>query len=131
MVLFAIMRNYFNFSGIMTQLVSSSKNLSLVLVFSRLLGVISFTSTILGPDGRGGASILLRHSVRGSEIPLRSPLHTVVIRIHLRSLLPVSGFSGELIGRDDLFSLLRQLPEPILLVGDFNILHPSWGDTVA
>ena len=35
------------------------------------------------------------------------------------------------IARDDLVELLRQLPGPFLLVGDFNISHPSWGDTVA
>ena len=33
--------------------------------------------------------------------------------------------------RDDLVELLRQLPKPFLLVGDFNIRHPSSGDTVA
>ena len=35
------------------------------------------------------------------------------------------------IARDDLVDLLRHLPEPFLLVVDFNILYPSWGDTVA
>ena len=43
MVLIVITRNCFNFSGIVTQLVSVSKNLSLVLVFSQLLGVISLS----------------------------------------------------------------------------------------
>ena len=35
------------------------------------------------------------------------------------------------IARGDLVELLLQLPEPLLLVGDFSIRHPSWGDTVA
>ena len=38
---------------------------------------------------------------------------------------------GVPIARDDLVELLHQLPEPFLLVGDFNIHHPSWGDMVA
>ena len=38
---------------------------------------------------------------------------------------------GVPIARNDLVELLRQLPEPFLLVGDFNIRHPIWGDTVA
>ena len=37
---------------------------------------------------------------------------------------------GVPIPQDDLVGLLHQLPEPFLLVGDFNIRHPSWGDTV-
>ena len=41
------------------------------------------------------------------------------------------GTLGMPIARDDLVELLRQSPYPFLLVGDFNICHPSWGDTVA
>ena len=43
MVFTVIMRNYFNFSRIMTHFVSVFKNLSLALVFSRLLGVTSLS----------------------------------------------------------------------------------------
>ena len=60
-----------------------------------LRGYISFTSTIRGPHGRDSAGILLRRSVPGSEVPLRTPLHAVVVRIHslpdLCCLFPVSG----------------------------------------
>ena len=69
-----------------------------------------------------------------SEIPLRTPLYAVAVRIHLRQTYTVCSLymaPGVPITRDDLVELLRQLPEPFLLVGDFNIRHPSWGDTVA
>ena len=75
---------------------------------------------ILGPHGRGGAGI------PGTEVPLLTPLHAVVVRIHLRRIYTVCSLylvPGVLITRDDL--------EPFLLVGDFNIRHPSWGNTVA
>ena len=56
------------------------------------------------------------------------------IRIHLCGIYNVCSLylvPGVQITRDDLDELLRQLPEPFLLVGDFNIRYPSWGNTVA
>ena len=72
--------------------------------------------------------------IPGSEVPLRTPLHDVAVRIHLRRTYTVCSLylaPGVPIARDDLVELLHQLSEPFLLVGDFNIRHPSWGDTVA
>ena len=74
---------------------------------------------------------MLRCSVfNKSEIPLRTPLHA----FNLRKFYTVCSLYlalGVPIVRDDLVELLRQLLEPFLLVGDFNISHPSRGDTVA
>ena len=131
MVFIVIMRNYFNFSRIMTQFASVSKNLPLVLVFSRLLGDISFPSVILGLHGWGGGGILLHRSVPGSGVPLRTTVHTAAVRIHLRRTYTVCSLyltPGVPIARDDLVESLRQLSEPFFLVGDFNIF---WGDMVA
>ena len=33
--------------------------------------------------------------------------------------------------RNDLDNVIRQLPRPFLLLGDFNGRHPMWGDTVS
>ena len=70
----------------------------------------------------------------GSEISLSTLLHDVAVHIHLCKSYTI--FSLYLvpsmpIARDDLVELLRQLPEPFLLVGDFNIRHPYWSDAVA
>ena len=79
----ATTRNYFNFFGIITQLVSVFKNLSLILVFSWLSqGYTSFTSAVRGLHGRGDAGILFRRSVPRSEIILRTPLHSVAVQIN-------------------------------------------------
>ena len=58
----------------------------------------------------------------------------MAVRIHLRWTYTVYSLylaPGVPIARDDLVELLRQLPEPFLLIGDFNIRFPSWGDKVA
>ena len=68
------------------------------------------------------------------SVPLRTPLHAVTVRIHLRRIYTVCSLylaPGVPIARDDFVELLHQLTEPFLLVGDFNIRHPSWGDTVS
>ena len=96
-------------------------------------GYTSFTSVIRGPYRRGGAGILLRHTVPGLEIPLRTPLHAVAVRIHLRMLYTVCSLyivPGVPIARDYFVELLHQLPEPFLLVSYFNIHNPSWSDKV-
>ena len=97
-------------------------------------GYISFSSTIRGLHGRSDAGILLRRSVLGSEVPFRTPLHAVAVHIHLRRTYTVCSLylaPGVPTARDDLVELLRQLPEPFILVGDFNIRHLSWDDAVA
>ena len=135
MVLIVTTRNYFNFSGIITQLVSSLQELILGSCFLPTpLGYSSFTHVVLGPHGLGGARILLQRSVPRSEIAFRTPLHDVDVHTLLHRVYGV--FSLYLvpvvsIARDDLVELLRQLPKSFLLVVDFNIRHPSWGDTVA
>ena len=62
-------------------------------------GYTSFTSTIRGARRCGHFA------------PLRTSLHAVSVCIHLCM--------------DNLVELLHQLPEPFLLVGDFNIHHSS------
>ena len=78
----------------------------------------------------GGAGILLCRSVLWSEIPLCTPLHAVADRIHLHRTYTVCSLylaPGVPISRDDLVKLFRQLPEPFLLIGDFNIRYPFLG----
>ena len=31
----------------------------------------------------------------------------------------------------DLWNLFQQLPPPVLVMGDFNMRHPTWGDDVS
>ena len=78
--------------------------------------------------GRSVAGILVRHSAPGSGILLRIPLHVVAFHMHLCKIYTICFLY---LARDDLIELLCQLSESFLLVGDFNIRHPSWGDTIA
>ena len=87
-----------------------------------------------GPNDRGGAAILFHESVPFTHIPITTHLHVVAARVHLHStftlcsvyLAPSCGYTKE-----DLFSLFRSLPAPLLVLGDFNIRHPLWGDSVS
>ena len=69
-----------------------------------------------------------------ARCPLRTALHAVAVYIHIRRVYTVCSLylaPDEPITRDDLVALVHQLPEPFLLVGDFNIRHPSWGNRAA
>ena len=78
---------------------------------------------------KGGRAAILVHS----SIPLTTQLHVVAVRLSLRRPLTVSSVYlglGSPVSYDDLISLVRQLPPPLLLLGDFNLHHPLCGDTV-
>ena len=66
-------------------------------------------------------------------MPLRTPLHAVAARVHARKSYTICSLyltPGQPVTKDALADLLHQLPPPLLLLGDFNIRHPLWGDMV-
>ena len=86
-----------------------------------------------GASDRGGAAILLHESVPFTPIPLSTPLHAVAARIHLD--IPLTLCSVYLAPscpytKKDLIDLFRSLPPPMLVLGDFNLRHPLWGDSI-
>ena len=86
----------------------------------------SFTSTIRGTHGQGGAGILLYCYVPRSEIPLHTLLHAVCIHLfRVYTVFSLYMTHDGPIAWGDWSELLRQFPKPFLLVSDFNILDPS------
>src|SRR5678815_1306876 len=91
------------------------------------------TSIERGDNDRGGAGILIHKSIPYSPVPLQTKLHAVAARIHLFIditicsiyLAPSSEFT-----KVDLADLFKQLPAPVVILGDFNLRHPLWGDSV-
>ena len=66
-------------------------------------------------------------------LPLNSPLEVVAGRLHLQKTFTFSSIYLPLstpVVREDFTSILRLLPFPFLLLGDFNERHQLWGDTV-
>src|SRR5678816_4519783 len=87
-----------------------------------------------GANDKGGAAILFHESVHFTHIPIQTRLHAVAARVHLDSpftLCSVYLAPSCIYSREDLFGLFRNLPPPLLVLGDFNIRHPLWGDSVS
>src|SRR5215470_16663587 len=93
---------------------------------------ISYTSHHQGNNGRGGAGLLVRNSILSDAILLQTQLHAVAAKVILSrpySLCSLYLPPSEAVRYEDLENLIKQLQPPIILVGDFNIRHPMWGDT--
>ena len=86
-----------------------------------------------GPHDRGGAALLLHDSLSFSIISLKTRLHASAVRIHapcpftVCSLYLAPSCPYE---KRDLVELFRQLPSPRLILGDLNLRHPLWGDSI-
>jgi hypothetical protein len=85
------------------------------------------------PSCRTGSALLIHSTLPFAPITLTTPLQAVAVRlfqptplticsIYLPPCVPYS--------TQDFTHLLPQLPPPVLLLGDFNLRHTHWGDTI-
>ena len=86
----------------------------------------------VGGDGRptGGSSIFINNNLPHDFIKLQSPLQAVAARVHLHKLITVCSVyisPSFAYSHHDLLDLYRQLPSPVLLLGDFNAHSTTWG----
>ena len=89
-------------------------------------------------EGRhGGSAILLRRDVVHTQLPLQTNLQAVAVQVFTKRkytvcsiYLPPSNNIDETL-KQDLDNLINQLPQPFLLLGDFNGRHPMWGDVTS
>ena len=85
-----------------------------------------------GERAHGGVAIVVSKSVQHSFIPLTSNLQAVAIRAFLDREITICSIylpPRSAVSLADLQALLRQLPPPFLLLGDFNAHNPLWGGT--
>jgi exonuclease III len=79
----------------------------------------------------GGVAILSDAAICATKINIQSQLQAICIAIQVPLKLTVCSIyappSPVVLSRDDLADLVNQLPQPYLLVGDFNAHHRSWG----
>jgi hypothetical protein len=80
----------------------------------------------------GGTSLLIRQGTLHSVVPLQTNIQAVAVRLTLHVTLTLCSIyvppssSPSVI---DFQALLDQLPQPFILVGDFNAHNPLWGST--
>jgi exonuclease III len=94
----------------------------------------SLVSKLLNVDNSnthtGGSGILIRKDILHSEIKLYSPLQALACRISVPEPIFVSSVylpPSSTWNRNDLLSLVSELPPPVLLMGDFNSHNTLWG----
>ena len=78
----------------------------------------------------GGSSILVKDGVIHSPITLTSDLQAVAVRLSLPKAITLCSLyisPNEVVSLQQLKDLTNQLPEPFLLMGDFNAHNPLWG----
>ena len=81
----------------------------------------------------GGSAIFVRRDIAHSEIPLRTRLQAISVRVHLKKTYTICSLylppNNQILERD-LIDLYEELPRPFLILGDFNGRHQFWGDEV-
>lgn len=101
----------------------------------RLPGYKSFLKNLEVLDGgnaHGGVAVLVRRGVSAFAVDLNTRLQAVAVSVKLRKRITVCSLylpPGEVIQRRQLEGLITQLPEPFLLLGDFNARSKLWYDS--
>ena len=87
-----------------------------------------------GPNpAHHGAAIIVHNSIPQYPITLQSNLQAVAVQLqHKRKYTICSLYlpPNENIQDNDIIQLFDELPEPFLVLGDFNARHTMWGDSV-
>lgn len=80
----------------------------------------------------GGVAIITINSIASQQLMLQTPLEAVAIRaIVLNKLVTICSIyipPDYKLNSLEFQSLINQLPEPFILLGDFNAHNPLWGD---
>ena len=80
----------------------------------------------------GGSSVVISNRVPHSQVNLNTPLQAVAVRVTLHKTITVCSVylpPNIPIQHDDLNNLIKQLPEPFILLGDLNGHNPLWGSS--
>ena len=78
----------------------------------------------------GGVTTFVRTDLYSVELPLRTQLEAIAVRVALPNLVTICNLyisPGVVLNRLDLLDLIAELPQPFILLGDFNAHHPLWG----
>ena len=85
-----------------------------------------------GNKAQGGVSVIVNNSVPHRHIQLDTSLQAVAVRLSLHNTITLCSLylpPNKPIHQGSLDDLISQLPQPFLLVGDFNAHNTIWGCT--
>ena len=83
-----------------------------------------------GPHG--GVAIFIHTSIPFNEIDVNTPIQAIAVRVHLQREITICNLyssGAHIINQQVLSNLYNQLPQPCLIVGDFNAHNQLWGST--
>jgi len=83
-----------------------------------------------GPRRQQGTAIFVKHDTLATRIPLISHINAVAARVGLSKKISIcSLYISPLddVPLEDLNDLMRQLPPPFIITGDFNAHNTTWG----
>ena len=78
----------------------------------------------------GGVCVCVRRTVFSEVVPLVTPLEAVAVSVRFPDRITVCSLylpPGLHVDRREIDTLLRQLPAPYIVCGDFNAYNPLWG----
>ena len=81
------------------------------------------TKNSLNDRATGGVALLINKSYLFSEVHLNTPLQAVVARVMLNKVITFCSIylpPSDHIAKTDLINLIKQLPSPFVLLGDFS-----------
>ena len=81
-----------------------------------------------------GLAVLVSHKYPYNVLNLSTNLQAIAIQIHLDRLVTICNIyisPNEELRQDTLETLIDQLPEPFILLGDFNAKHELWGEAAS
>ncbi|KAK3887520.1 hypothetical protein Pcinc_008375 [Petrolisthes cinctipes] len=91
-----------------------------------------YSNSFEGQGHHGGSAILVRRDIPCTGLELDTPLQAVAVKVFMDRPYTVCSLylpPSVTVERGDLNHLVRDLPSPFILLGDFNGRHPLWGDS--
>ena len=116
----------------------SKKNISVTCLQETLLGDSNWCprkkyklekSPHIGGEQNRGVAILIHATLQYNRVPLHTTLEAAAVTINSTKRYTICSVylsPNANIDMEELKSLIRQLPRPFLLLGDFNAKHPAW-----
>lgn len=86
-----------------------------------------------GDHSHGGAAVIVNKSLQHSPITLDSNLQAVAISVILEKSVTICSLYLPprcRFRKNDILDLIKQLPTPFFILGDFNCHNPLWGGSV-
>uniref|UniRef100_A0A1Y1LGD1 Endonuclease/exonuclease/phosphatase domain-containing protein n=1 Tax=Photinus pyralis TaxID=7054 RepID=A0A1Y1LGD1_PHOPY len=85
-----------------------------------------------GQRAHGGVAIIIKEHFPFNQIQVNTPLQVVAIQILIPIKITICSIylaPDEQVHTANIWNVVRQLPTPFIIVGDFNAHNPLWGST--